>query len=386
MKILLLGSTGSIGVNVCKCIRRYPDHFEIVGCAVEHNIETLLSQIHEFNLKYVYVGNPLKAEQIKAQLPAGVRLFDGQNGLTDLVCEAEYDLLCNALVGSVGFKPTAAALARGKRVALANKESLVVGGDYIEKILKKRLGDIIPIDSEHSAILQCLNGESPASIESIILTASGGPFRDLPVEQFDAITPAQALKHPTWQMGKKITIDSATLMNKGFEVIEARYLFNVPYENLRVWVHPQSTIHSLVEFFDGAVVAQLGVPDMELPIQYALSWPTRMSLPGKRMNLTQMQALTFFEPDMEKFRCLKLCIEAGKTGGTSLTVLNAANEVAVNLFLNGIIKFPDIARIIEDSLERHSSQPADSIERIDSVDSDTRNIIERTYHIERCAS
>jgi len=294
-------------------------------------------------------------------------------------------------VGAVGLAPTVAALKRGKRVALANKESLVIGGDYIRAVVRGNpksgamsgdslLPRLLPVDSEHSAILQCLPADGDiGTVESIIITASGGPFRNLPKGSFAAVTPEQALSHPTWSMGRKITIDSATLMNKGFEVIEAHHLFSLPYERLRVCVHPQSIIHSLVEFHDGAVMALLGLPDMELPIQYALSWPRRLPITGKRLRLSDMRGLEFFEPDMDKFPCLGLCIEAGKAGGTTPAAVNAANEVAVDLFLNGRIGFTDIARIVEEELNKHNPVKADSVGTIMEIDREVRERIARKY-------
>ncbi|NLD99762.1 MAG: 1-deoxy-D-xylulose-5-phosphate reductoisomerase, partial [Fibrobacter sp.] len=285
------------------------------------------------------------------------------------------DIVLNALVGAVGLRPTVAAIKAGRRVALANKESLVIGGDYIRKLLAEGKSELLPVDSEHSAILQCLSGEKNNTIESIILTASGGPFRNLPADNFKGITPSQALRHPTWSMGKKITIDSATLMNKGFEVIEAHHLFNLPYAQLRVWIRPQSIIHSLVEFHDGAVMAQLGLPDMELPIQYALGYPERLAMTGKRLSLPEIGKLEFLSPDYDRFPCLRLCIEAGEMGGTAPVVVNAANEVAVQAFLDEKIGFGEIAEIVAYALRNHDSVAADSVEVIEETDRFTREMI-----------
>ena len=273
MKIVLLGSTGSIGTSACNCIRRFPGLFSLVAVSANTNAEAMLSQVREFGARAVCIGSESLGKTVQAGLPAGVRVFSGDRGLEQLVDETDFDVLLNALVGAVGLRATVAALKRNKCVALANKESLVVGGDYIASLLNRGMGQLIPVDSEHSAIQQCLTGEDVSSIESIILTASGGPFRELPLGEMASVTPEDALNHPTWTMGKKITIDSATLVNKGFEVMEAHHLFAMSYERLRVVIHPQSIIHSMVEFHDGAVMAQLGVPDMELPIQYALSFP-----------------------------------------------------------------------------------------------------------------
>ncbi|MBD3390945.1 MAG: 1-deoxy-D-xylulose-5-phosphate reductoisomerase [Chitinivibrionales bacterium] len=372
MKILLLGSTGSIGASACACIRRHPGRFSLAGLAANRNADTLIRQIEAFSPRWVYVASPDAADKVRPALPSSTTLFEGPAGLTGIVEEADYDVLLNALVGAVGFAPTVTALKRNKRVALANKESLVIGGDVITRLLDQGHGELIPVDSEHSAILQCITGETRESVERIVLTASGGPFRELPSDQFAAITPAQALDHPTWSMGNKITIDAGTLMNKGFEVIEAHHLFRLPYDRLRVVVHPQSIVHSMVVFRDGAVMAQCGVPDMELPIQYALSYPERLPLDSRRLDLAAVGALTFFEPDVEKFRCLKLCIEAGRAGGTHPAVLNAANEIAVASFLEGSVRFDQIPAIVERALESHEAGRADSVEAVLEADRRTR--------------
>jgi len=354
--------------------------------AAGNNVDLLIEQIREFSPAAVYITSKDNANKIKDLFGDKIKVYcgnDDDDGLDRLVNESDYDILLNALVGAVGFRPTVAALKRGKRVALANKESLVIGGDYIGTIIRDNhsiIPNILPVDSEHSAILQCLQAAGGTdTVESIIITASGGPFRNLSKESFATITPEQALNHPTWSMGRKITIDSATLMNKGFEIIEARHLFSQPYERLRVCVHPQSIIHSLVEFKDGAVMAQLGVPDMELPIQYALSWPQRLPINAKRLNLSDIGTLEFFEPDVDKFPCLNICIEAGKTGGTAPAVINAANEVAVELFLNKKIAFTDIPKIVEEALNEHTPLKADSVDVIMGVDKETRERVAGKY-------
>jgi len=394
-KLLILGSTGSIGRSTCNCVRRLRERFSTVGLAAGNNADLLIEQIREFSPSSVCIAGKENADKIKGLFGDKVKVYCGDDGLERIAGEADYDILVNALVGAVGLKPTIAALKRGKRVALANKESLVIGGDCIRAVINRNqklsapidetplIPNLLPIDSEHSAILQCIRGDGNINIidaaESIIITASGGPFRNLPEDSFAAITPEQALNHPTWSMGKKITIDSATLMNKGFEVIEAHRLFAIPYDRIRVCVHPQSIVHSLVEFRDGAVIAQLGLPDMELPIQYALSWPNRFPIPGKRLSLPDIGTLEFSEPDMDKFPCLRLCIEAGKTGGTAPAVINAANEVAVNLFLNKKIGFTDIAKIVEKVLNEHKSVPADSVDTIMGIDNEIRETVSREY-------
>jgi 1-deoxy-D-xylulose-5-phosphate reductoisomerase len=367
-RILLLGSTGSIGTAACRCIQRFPDHFELVGLSANNSIDRLIEQAAAFGVRSVCVGSERSVDKVKARVAGHTHVFHGPDGLTRLVDTLDFDILLNALVGSVGLCSTVAALKRGKRVALANKESLVVGGDYITRLLDAGLGEIVPVDSEHSAIAQCLCGQNAAAIESIILTASGGPFRELPLDRFASITPEQALTHPTWSMGRKITIDSATLMNKGFEVIEAHHLFRLGYDKLRVCIHPQSIVHSMVEFHDGAVLAQMGVPDMELPIQYALSSPERLPMTGKRLKLSEIQTLSFFEPDYHRFPCLRLCLQAGQEGGAAPVVANAANEIAVEAFLKGRIGFGAIARIIQDALDHQKATKIDTLETILELD------------------
>lgn len=387
-KLLILGSTGSIGRSACNCARRFRGNFEVTGLAAGGNVNLLIEQIREFSPRAACIASSGNADIIRGRFGKGVTVYNGVDGLERIVSEADYDILLNALVGAVGFRPTVAALRRGKRVALANKESLVIGGECIGAIINGggsprplwHGGRLLPVDSEHSAILQCLPPDGGGGeVESIIITASGGPFRNLPKEAFAAVTPDEALSHPTWSMGKKITIDSATLMNKGFEAIEAHHLFSLPYDRLRVCVHPQSIVHSLVEFHDGAALAQLGLPDMELPIQYALSWPARLPIPGKRLNLAEIGRLEFLEPDTEKFPCLPLCMEAGKAGGTAPAAVNAANEVAVEMFLNKRICFTDIAKIAGDALNEHKPVKADSVDVIMEVDKDVRDRVMRKY-------
>jgi 1-deoxy-D-xylulose-5-phosphate reductoisomerase len=377
MKIVLLGSTGSIGMSACNCIRRFPQQFSLVAVSANTSTQRLLDQVREFHPGAVCIGNASLVSQVQCGLPSSTRMFSGEKGLEQLVNETEFDVLLNALVGAVGLRATVAALKRNKCVALANKESLVVGGDYITSLLNRGMGQLIPVDSEHSAIRQCLSGEDETSIESIILTASGGPFREMPFDRMASVTPEDALNHPTWTMGKKITIDSATLVNKGFEVMEAHHLFAMPYDRLRVVIHPQSIIHSMVEFHDGAVMAQLGMPDMELPIQYALSFPRRFALKSKRLNLADIGTLTFCEPDFLRFPCLKLCLDAGKSGGTAPVVLNAANEIAVQAFLDGRITFTRIAEIIRAALEEHTPVKVDGLEIIEEIDKKTRLSVEQ---------
>ncbi len=374
MKILLLGATGSIGTSTINCARRHRDEFSFAAFSVNRNVENLAPIVKEFGVKRVAVGDEAAAISAKAILGSDVEVLTGQDGILSLVNNEDYDVLLNALVGAAGFRSTVAAIKRGKRVALANKESLVIGGDLITSMLASSAGKLIPVDSEHSAIAQCVNGEDHGDIESMTVTASGGPFRTRSAESLDTVTAADALKHPTWNMGAKITIDSATLMNKGFEVIEAHYLFGLPYEKIDVVVHPQSIIHSMVTFCDGAVMAQLGLPDMELPIQYALSYPRRLPIEGKRLDLAALASLTFEKPDLGKFPCLRLAIEAGRKGGTLMSVLNASNEMAVAAFLENSIRFTDIPKVIETCLSRHVNAAASSVDVVMAADAQARSM------------
>jgi len=364
-------------------VRRFEGAFTFAGLSANNNVERLVHQVEEFRIPAVCICSAIAAKKARPLLPQAVRVYEGKEGLEQLVNETDFDVLVNALVGAVGFKPTVAALKRNKRVALANKESLVIGGDIIKGLLEQGCGSLVPIDSEHSAILQCLNGEDPSTIESITITASGGPFLNKKAEEFGSITPQEALKHPTWSMGHKITIDSSTLINKGFEVIEAHYLFAMPYDRLKVMIHPQSIIHSMVTFFDGAVMAQCGIPDMEIPIQYALSYPRRLPIRGKRLDLAKIKSISFAEPDYKRFPSLKLCIDAGRQGGTIPAVLNAANEIAVYQFLKGAIGFHHIPRTIEYALDAHRNQPADSVELIEETDAQTRTKVLQYIHARR---
>jgi 1-deoxy-D-xylulose-5-phosphate reductoisomerase len=345
--------------------------------AARSSHERLISQAREFGAKAICLADGRAAAQSREALGPSVRVYEGVQGLLDMVNGVEFDVLVNALVGSAGLAPTVAALRRGKRVALANKESLVVGGELITSLLDLGHGELVPVDSEHSAVWQCLSGQDRGAVESIILTASGGPFRELPADRFAAITPEQALRHPTWSMGDKITIDCATLVNKGLEVIEAHHLFRMPYDHLRVLIHPQSIVHSMVEFHDGAIIAQMGLPDMELPIQYALEYPRRLPLVGRRLDLTAMAGLTFHAPDYARFPCLRLCLDAGTSGGTAPAALNAANEVAVRAFLQGAIPFTAIAQLIDEALQHHAPRKADSLESILEVDGRVREATTR---------
>jgi len=339
-------------VNTLNVVRKFRDKFEIVGLTVNSNSTLLIEQIKEFSPKVIVVGSKHLATELESKFGKEIKIFFGQEGLVEAAETLDYDIMVSALVGFAGLAPTISAINRGKRIALANKETLVVAGELINGMLSKYNSEIIPVDSEHSAIFQCLAGEKSDSIRKIILTASGGPFFNKSEEELEKVSIQDALNHPTWSMGNKITIDSATMMNKGLEVIEAKWLFNVPVSNIEVVIHPQSIIHSMVEFQDCSIKAQLSLPDMKIPIQYALSYPERFSNNIVNTDLTKISHLTFFKPNFDKFRCLKLAFEAIEAGGISPCILNAANEIAVEKFLSGKIRFLDIPGIIEKSLNK----------------------------------
>jgi 1-deoxy-D-xylulose-5-phosphate reductoisomerase len=358
-RLAVLGSTGSIGQQTLEVVRAFPDRFRIIGLAAGQNLERLARQVEEFKPALIY-------HQGKRTRPpkAEYELISPE----DMARHPEVDTVVIATSGKAGLAPTLAAVKAGKNVALANKESLVAAGEIITREAKASGARIFPIDSEHSAIWQCLQGEKQAPAR-IILTASGGPFRHYTKTRLSRVTPAQALKHPSWQMGKKVTIDSATLMNKGLEVIEAHWLFDLPVDRVTVIIHPQSIIHSMVEFADGAVKAQLSYPDMRLPIQYALAYPERWTNPDlPRLDWSQIKELTFEPPDFDTFPCLKSAIAAGKQGGTYPAVLCAADEAGVELFLAQRIKFTDIARLVEMALNNHKSIPHPSLEEVMAAD------------------
>jgi 1-deoxy-D-xylulose-5-phosphate reductoisomerase len=351
-KIIILGSTGSIGMNCLDVVRSNPGVFEVVGLSAKSNARELIKQIEEFSPKKVSVTTDVAWGRLKKSVPKGVEIFVGDGGPAQLVATLKCDVVVSAIVGAAGLESVYSAVKKGTRVAIANKEPLVMAGDMIMGAAKKHGAMIAPIDSEHSALWQCLHKEPANRVKRLILTASGGPFLKTPKKEMAKITPAQALKHPKWKMGKKITIDSSTMMNKGLEVIEAKWLFNVPIEKIEVLVHPQSIVHSMVEFVDSSVMAQLGLPDMRTPIAYALSYPDRWPAKLKSLSLASAGSLEFIEPDFAKFPCLGLAYEAGKTGGAAPTWLNAANEVAVDSFLNGKLSYNGIARLIEKTLKK----------------------------------
>ncbi len=370
MKTLsILGSTGSIGVNTLDVVRRFKDRFSVVGLAAGQNINLLRQQALEFRPKLVSVSKHTLAEELAPELKReGIRVVCGEEGLIEVAAHPEADLVLSALVGARGFLPTLRALSIGKDVALANKEALVVAGPIIAKEAARSQARLLPVDSEHSAIWQCLEGAKKESVRKLILTASGGPFLRRDLNSFSSITMYEALEHPNWRMGKKITIDSATLMNKGLEMIEAHYLFDEPPEKLEVVIHPQSVVHSMVEFVDGSVIAQLGNADMRLPIQHALTYPERWENDLPSINLTSIRTLEFFEPDLEKFPCLQLAHEALRLGGSMTAVLNAANEIAVENFLMERIPFTSIPQIVESTMQKHVTKMNPSLDDILEAD------------------
>ena len=350
-QIAILGSTGSIGTQALQVIEEQSDRYEVYAITANNKVELLAEQARKFNPEVVVIANEAKYEQLKALLAdLPIKVYTGAQALCDVVQAGPVDMVLTAMVGFAGLPPTMAAIRARKIICLANKETLVVAGELINELAAQYNVPILPVDSEHSAIFQCLAGEVGNPIEKILLTASGGPFRKCSQEELAHVTKAQALKHPNWAMGAKITIDSATLMNKGFEVIEAKWLFGVKPEQIEVVVHPQSVIHSAVQFEDGAVKAQLGVPDMRLPIQYAFSYPDRLKASFDRLDLFQIQNLTFERPDTQKFRCLALAFEALHQGGNMACIVNAANEVVNRAFLEDRIAFLKMADVIEQTM------------------------------------
>ena len=381
--LAILGSTGSIGTQTLEIVRQLPDEFKVVGLTSNKNHELLLKQIKEFKPKAVAIMDKSKADDLLNF--SSCQVYSGIEGLNKIACLSEADTVVNSLVGSVGIEPTYNAIRLKKNIALANKETLVAAGSVIMEEVKKNDVSLMPIDSEHSAIFQCLNGEEIKNVNKITITCSGGPFRKYTSKQLENASLNDALNHPTWSMGSKITVDSATLMNKGLEVIEAHWLYGIGYENIKVVIHPQSIVHSLVEFHDKSVIAQLGMPDMKIPIQYALTYPKRLQGMAPSLDLAKTSTLDFSEPDFEKFPCLQYAYEAGKTGGTLPAVMNAANEVAVNSFLNNKIRFLDIQRLIKKMMDEHNSIRNPSLKEILENDrkarEETKNLIEEELTI-----
>ncbi|NCS28065.1 MAG: 1-deoxy-D-xylulose-5-phosphate reductoisomerase [Microcystis aeruginosa F13-15] len=364
-KISILGSTGSIGTQTLDIVTDHPDKFQVVGLATGNNIQLLSEQIRQFRPQIVAINNESQLEDLKSlisDLDYTPIILAGKEGVIEVARYGDSESVVTGIVGCAGLLPTIAAITAGKDIALANKETLIAGGPVVLPLVEKHGVKLLPADSEHSAIFQCLQGVPTGGLKKIILTASGGAFRDLPVEKLPQVTVADALKHPNWSMGRKITIDSATLMNKGLEVIEAHYLFGVDYNAIDIVIHPQSIIHSLIELQDTSVLAQLGWPDMRLPLLYALSWPERIYTDWEPLNLVKAGSLTFKEPDHQKYPCMGLAYAAGRAGGAMPAVLNAANEQAVALFLEEKISFLDIPRVIEKVCDRftihNSSTPS----------------------------
>jgi 1-deoxy-D-xylulose-5-phosphate reductoisomerase len=373
--IAILGSTGSIGRNSLSVINNLSERFKITYLTTNTNTELLQRQILQFKPRGVVVLDEAKASALQKEVGNSVEVLSGRGGLLEVVRREDVDVVINSLVGFAGLKPTIEAIKHRKDIALANKETLVVAGEIVIGLVREYGVKLIPIDSEHSAILQCLAGEDWNQVVKIILTASGGPFLHTPIEKFVTITVEDALKHPNWKMGNKITIDSATLMNKGLEVIEAHWLFGFPSEKIEVVIHPQSIIHSMVEFIDGSIKAQLGLPDMKIPIQYALTYPTRLELHGARVDFPKLQSMTFFTPDRLKFQCLQLAYDALSLGGTASAVLNAANEVAVQAFLERKITFNQIPELLERALTLHTNHQPLELEHTFEADKKTREYI-----------
>jgi 1-deoxy-D-xylulose-5-phosphate reductoisomerase len=375
--ITLLGSTGSIGTQTLDIVAQYPDRFRVVGLAAGSNVQLLAEQVKKFNPEIVAIADKSKFDQLRqtlANIDPPPMLLAGMDGVEAIAAYGDSEVVVTGIVGCAGLLPTIAAIKAGKDIALANKETLIAAGCIVNPLLKKHGVKLFPADSEHSAIFQCLQGVPEGGLKRIILTASGGSFRDLAPEQLANVTIADALKHPNWSMGRKITIDSATLMNKGLEVIEAHFLFGLDFSEIEIVIHPQSIIHSLIELQDTSVLAQLGLPDMRLPLLYALSYPDRLTTDWQRLDLVKCSNLTFYAPDYHKYPCMQLAYGAGKTGGTMPAVLNGANEQVVELFLQERIRFIQIPQVIEAVCERHDPIHEPSLEDILEVDSWARKI------------
>ena len=368
-RVVVLGSTGSIGTSCLKVIASLPDRLEAVGLSAHSRWEDLLGQTHRHQPRYVMATDPHAAEALSRQtLPGGTRLLGGEDALGTMVSDPDVDIVLTAIVGSAGLTGTWLALQAGKTVAVANKETLVMAGPLVTELAAQKNANILPVDSEHSAIFQAMQAGRSREVERIVLTASGGPFRGRKRRDLLNVTPEQALKHPTWTMGRKITIDSATLMNKALEIIEARWLFNLRPEQIQVILHPESIVHSFVEFTDGSILAQLSPPDMCLPIQYALTYPERVAGPAERLNWDELRNLHFQQPDLETFPALQLGYEVARRGGTCGAVLNAANEAAVGAFLEGELAFLDIPRVCREVLDHHHYSERPSLSELNALD------------------
>ncbi|WP_053375753.1 1-deoxy-D-xylulose-5-phosphate reductoisomerase [Paenibacillus sp. FJAT-27812] len=375
-KISILGSTGSIGTQTLDIIAHDPDHYTVVGLSAGANVDLIIEQANRFKPSIVSLASKSDADAARPHMPAGTKVVFGEEGLIEVAAGVDANVVVTAIMGSRGLPATLAAIDAGRTIGLANKETLVTAGHIVMERARQRGVSIFPIDSEHSAIFQCLNGEDRKSIKQITLTASGGSFRDRTREELEGVTVAEALNHPNWSMGAKITIDSATMVNKGLEVIEAKWLFDVTYDQIDVIIHPESIIHSYVEFSDHSVIAQLGMPDMRVPIQYALSYPERNATPTNRLNLAQIGRLNFREMDFDRYPCLRLAFSCGRMGESAPSVFNAANEVAVARFLKGEITFLDIERILETVVERHEVSAINDLQMIAEVDAWARQLAE----------
>jgi len=380
-RLAVVGSTGSIGQNTLRVVQHLSDRFSIFALAANSAVGRLAEQAAAFHPAVVAITDARRVDEFRdrcrEQRISIPEVVTGEDGLRQIASASEVDIVVSAAVGAAGLQPTYSAVAAGKTVALANKEAMVVAGELLRKTAEKTRSQIIPVDSEHSAVDQCLRSGRRNEVRRLILTASGGPFRETPVEAFAKVSPEEALKHPVWQMGKRITVDSATLMNKGLEVIEARWLFDIPADKIDIMVHPQSVVHSMVEFVDASVVAQLGTADMRQPIQYALTYPERLASAVPCLDWTMVSRLDFFPPDRNKFPCISLAYDAIEMGGTAPAVLNAADEVAVEAFLERRIAFSDIPKVIGATLEAHRVEPADSLQAIVSADKWARDYCSR---------
>ncbi len=378
-KVVLLGSTGSIGMSALKVSQEIPERMEIVALAAANSVESLAQQAKETGVKHVGIFNPEKEAELRSLISDDVKIYVGLEGLVELSELAEADMVLVAIVGTAGLRPVLAAIEAGKDLAVASKEILVMAGELVMRAAREKGVKVLPVDSEHNAIFQCLEGrkssvDGTTDIARLILTASGGPFRQIETEKLKDVTLAQALKHPTWQMGRKITIDSATLFNKGLEMIEARWLFDVEMDRVDVIVHPQSIVHSMVEFIDGSVLAQLSMTDMCFPIQYAVTYPERVKNELKPLDFAKLVKLEFEEPRRDAFPAIDLAVKAGTGGGTLPAVLNAANEIAVDAFVEGRISFTDIWKIVGETMEQHVWRKAETIDELIAADQDAREI------------
>ena len=384
-QICILGSTGSIGTQALDVISQHQDRYEVYALTANNRVELLAQQAHQFNPAAVVIANEARYDELKALLSdrPDIKVYAGAQALCDIVEAAPIDMVLTAMVGFSGLEPTIHAIRARKKICLANKETLVVAGELICQLAEEYHTPILPVDSEHSAIFQSLVGEGDNEIEKILLTCSGGPFRKFSDEQLQSVTAADALKHPTWDMGAKITIDSATLMNKGFEVMEAKWLFGVPAERIQVLIHPQSIVHSAVQFSDGSVKAQLGVPDMRLPIQYAFSFPERLHLNGPRLDLFQSHDLEFLEPDVKKFRCLQLAFDAIQQGGNMPCIVNAANEIVNEAFRHDRCSFPQMADVIGETMQRATFSATPTLETYLQTDAEARRIASELLNVRR---